>query len=156
MIMEILTDEILVDILKDEGYPQEPDGIWILELIQTEYGGNLDYNSSWAKGNEDLICYTQSTADNYELYICTDNHNNNVNWDGDVYYYLDNSEFADRILEVLKWGQEIWCDTCIWDDIEYEVWDALIDWYEDFYEDKRKEKEIELINNGEYKLEENE
>ena len=45
--MEILTDEIIIEKLNEDGFMEEPDGPWILEYIQSEYGGNLDNTSDY-------------------------------------------------------------------------------------------------------------
>ena len=39
---ELLTDDIIIDALNDDGIMQEPDANWLLEYINTEYGGELD------------------------------------------------------------------------------------------------------------------
>ena len=66
---ELLTDEIIIKKLNEDGFMEEPDAPWILEYIESEYGGKVDYDSSWAKGHEDRLIYYQSTADSYEVYI---------------------------------------------------------------------------------------
>ncbi len=59
---ELLTDDIIIEHLENDGFMQEPDANWILEYINDEYGGELDTDSSWAKGQEDRLIYYQSTA----------------------------------------------------------------------------------------------
>ena len=54
---ELLTDEIIIEHLENDSIPAEPDAPWILEYIETEYGGKLDTESSWAKGHEDRLIY---------------------------------------------------------------------------------------------------
>ena len=39
---ELLTDEIIIEQLENDGYMEEPDANWILEYIKSEYGGELD------------------------------------------------------------------------------------------------------------------
>ena len=73
---ELLTDEIIIEYLENEyGLQEELDGPAILELIESEYDSKLNNDSSWAEGHEGLICYYQSTADCYEVYIITHSHN---------------------------------------------------------------------------------
>ena len=39
---ELLTDDIIHEALEADGVMQEPDANWLLEYIETEYGGKLD------------------------------------------------------------------------------------------------------------------
>ena len=44
---ELLTDDIITDALVDDGIMEEPDAPWLLEYIDTEYGGKLATDSRW-------------------------------------------------------------------------------------------------------------
>jgi len=149
---ELLTDEIIIEHLKNNyGLQEEPDGPAILEILLNEYDGSLDTESSWAKGNEDRIQYYQSTADSYEVYITTESHDHkDLYFEQDVYYYLDHDQFSQDIMDVLLYGGSVWCDPNIWDDLEYEFNYQLVDWYNDFYMEKRDEAEEELLDSGDY------
>ena len=59
------------EIVNEEGETIEVRGDHVLK---NEYGGTLDTNSSWANGVENLIIYTNTTADNYDVYVCTHDH----------------------------------------------------------------------------------
>ena len=76
----------VVEMLNIDGIMEEPDMNWILEYITSEYGGNLDNTSSWAMGREGLLIYTESTADSYDVYACTSEHNGPRNFGSDVFY----------------------------------------------------------------------
>ena len=39
---ELLTDDIIIEKLNEDGIMQEPDGPWLLEYIYENYGGQLD------------------------------------------------------------------------------------------------------------------
>ena len=43
---ELLTDDIIIEKLNEDGIMQEPDGPWLLEYIYENYGGQLDTTSS--------------------------------------------------------------------------------------------------------------
>ena len=43
----LLTDEIVKEKLEMDGIMEEPDGPWLLEYINTEYGGKLDTTTDW-------------------------------------------------------------------------------------------------------------
>ena len=149
---ELLTDEIIIEHLENNyGLQEEPDGPAILEILLNEYDGSLDTESSWAKGNEDRLQYYQSTADSYEVYITTESHDHKeIYFEQDVYYYLDHDQFSQDIIDVLLYGGSVWCDPNIWDDLEYEFNYQLVDWYNDFYMEKRDEAEEELLDSGDY------
>ena len=149
---ELLTDEIIIEHLENNyGLQEEPDGPAILEILLNKYDGSLDTESSWAKGNEDRLQYYQSTADSYEVYITTESHDHKeIYFEQDVYYYLDHDQFSQDIIDVLLYGGSVWCDPNIWDDLEYEFNYQLVDWYNDFYMEKRDEAEEELLDSGDY------
>ena len=44
---ELLTDDIIKDKLEIDGIMEEPDAPWLLEYIESEYGGTLDNTTSW-------------------------------------------------------------------------------------------------------------
>ena len=149
---QLLTDDIIIEHLdKKYGLPEEPDALMILELIQNEYGGNLDTDSSWAQGHEDRIIYYQSTADSYEVYVSTQSHDHkDVYFEQDVYYYVDAQQFSEDILESLESGYDVWVDSCIYPDIEWEFHCELEQWYADFYVEKEDEAREELLDTGDY------
>ncbi len=148
---ELLTDEIVEEHLKEDGYMMEPDGPWILEYIEELHGSKLDYQSGWAKGHENRICYYQTTADSYEVYVCTDTHNHrDIYFEQDVFYYLDHSHFSEEMINELESGGDVWCDPSIWEDIEYEFNYELEQRWSDIYEELFEEKKDELLNSGDY------
>ena len=68
---ELLTDDIITDALVDDGIMEEPDAPWLLEYIDTEYGGKLDTTSDWCDNKHNLKIYSESTADGYDIFWCT-------------------------------------------------------------------------------------
>ena len=148
---QLLTDEIIIEHLDNDGFMQEPDAPWILEYIENEYGGKLDNESSWAKGHEDRLIYYQSTADMYEVYISTESHDHkNLYFEQDVYYYMDTNQFTQDILDSITSGGESWCDPNIWSDMEYDFNYELEAWWQDIYDELFEEKKEELIDSGDY------
>ena len=115
-----------------------------------KWGGNFDITSNWAEGGEDLIIYTETSADGYDLWICTDDHNGPRNIGEDVYYYQDNEQFMERALDVLRCGGSVWIDSYIAEDMEYEIAEAFTIAYEDEYDGLFENMKDELLNNGDY------
>ena len=144
----------VVEILQNEdGIMQEPDAGWLLDYMATEYGGNLDNTSSWAQGREGLLIYTETTADSYDVYACTHEHDGAKDFSSDIYYYADGAEFAERILDTLVNNQDVWVAEHIWDEIEDDLDCELAQWWQDVYDELHADKVDELINEG-YEYEE--
>jgi hypothetical protein len=150
---KIIDYDNVVKKLKADGIMQEPDMNWILEYITANYGGNLDNTSGWAQGAEGLLVYTETTADSYDVYVCTHDHNGPRDFSIDIYYYADGAEFAERILDTLCNNQNVWVAEHIWDEIEDDLDCELAEWWQDVYDDLHQDKVDELENNG-YKYEE--
>ena len=146
-------DDVVLKLEEDDGIMQEPDMNWILEYITSEYGGNLDNTSAWAQGREGLLVYTESTADSYDVYACTHEHNGPRDFGSDVYYYVDGAEFAERALDTLCHGGDVWIADHVWDEMEDDFECALEQWWSDLYEDLHQDKVEEIISDG-YEYEE--
>ncbi len=150
---EILNWDDVAEKLDADGIMQEPDMNWILEYITSEYGGNLDNTSAWAQGREGLLIYTESTADSYDVYTCTHEHNGPKDFCSDVYYYCDGQEFAERILDNLINNQDVWVAEHVWDEIEDDLDCELAEWWSNVYDSLHDDKVDELIAEG-YEYEE--
>lgn len=146
--MELLTDEIIKQALEADGFMEEPDASWLLEYIETEYGGKLDTTSDWVDDKYKLKIYSESTADSYDIYWCTHDERPYVSQDG--YYYEDHNEWSDRAVEELTSGCDVWISPDIWSDMEYDFNYNLEAWWPDVYEEMFKDKKEELLDSGEY------
>ena len=148
---ELLTDDIIIERLEGDGFMEQPDAPWILEYIETEYGGKLDTESSWAKGHEDRLIYYQSTADMYDVYISTQSHDHkDLYFEQEVYYYQDTAQFATDLLDSITHGGEAWCDPNIWSDLEYDFNYELEQWWTDIYDEFFEQYKEELLDSGDY------
>ena len=145
---ELLTDEIIIEKLEQDGFMEEPDGPWLLEYIYEEYGGKLDTTSDYIDDKWTLKIYSETTYDGYDIYFCTLEEKPYVSQDG--YYYEDYSEWSDKVLEELSNGTNVWIESHIWDSMEYEFNHALEEWWQDVYEDLSDEKKDELLDSGDY------
>ena len=148
----LLTDEIVKEKLEMDGIMEEPDGPWLLEYINTEYGGKLDTTTDWCDAKWKLKIYSESTADGYDIWWCTYDERPYVSQDG--YYYEDYSEWSDRTLQELTSGSEVWIEPHVWSDMEYDFNYELEQWWPDVYEEKFSDMRDELLDSGDYYEEE--
>ena len=145
---ELLTDDIVTDALVDDGIMEEPDAPWLLEYIDTEYGGKLDNTSDWCDKRHDLKIYSESTADGYDIFWCTYDEKPYVCQDG--YQYEDHSAWSEEAIQQLTSGGDVYIEPHIWDDMEWEFNNELEQWWQDIYEDKFNDKKDELLDSGDY------
>ena len=145
---ELLTDDIIIDALNDDGIMQEPDANWLLEYIDTEYGGKLDNESDWCDKKHSLKIYSESTADGYDIYWCTHDEKPYVCQDG--YQYEDYAAWSEQAISELTSGGEVFIERHLWDDMEYDFNHELEQWWSDVYEDKFNDKKDELLDSGDY------
>ena len=145
---ELLTDDIVTEALNSDGIMEEPDAPWLLEYINTEYGGELDNTTDWLDNKYGLKIYSESTADGYDIYWCTHEEKPYVSQDG--YYYEDHSEWSEQTIDELASGSKVWVEPHVWSDMEYEFNHALEEWWQDVYEDLFNDKKDELLDSGDY------
>ena len=145
---ELLTDEIIIEKLNEDGIMQEPDGPWLLEYIEEHYGGKLDNTSDFVDDKWTLKIYSESTADCYDIYWCTHEDRPYVSQDG--YYYEDYAEWSDQAVQELTSGADVWVDPCLWSDMEYDFNYELEQWWQDVYDELYDEKKNELLDSEDY------
>jgi hypothetical protein len=145
---ELLTDDIVTEALKSDGIMEEPDAPWLLEYINTEYGGELDTSTNWLDNKYGLSIYSESTADGYDIYWCTHEEKPYVSQDG--YYYEDHTWWSEQTIEELTSGNKVWIEPHVWSDMEYEFNHELEQWWTDVYEDLFNDKKDELLDSEEY------
>ena len=138
----------VAEMLRVDGIMEEPDMNWILEYIETEYSCKLDCTSGWAKGGEGLLIYTETTADSYDVYAVTSDHNGVKDFGSDIYYYVAGEEFAERALESLLNYQDVWIADHVWDEMEPDFDFMLAEWWSEMYEDLHADKDDMLTENG--------
>ena len=148
MSKKLLTDEIVKEKLEMDGFMEEPDAPWLLEYINTEYGGKLDTTTDWCDDKWKLKIYSESTADSYDIYWCTFDEKPYVSQDG--YYYEDYSEWSDQAVQELTSGSDVWVEPHLWDDMEWEFNHRLEEWWQDIYEEFWDQYKEELLDSGEY------
>ena len=145
---ELLTDEIIIEKLNEDGIMQEPDGPWLLEYIYENYGGQLDTTSDFVDDKWTLKIYSEMTYDGYDIFWCTFEDKPYVSQDG--YYYEDYSDWSSRTVEELTSGTNVWIDPCLWGDMEYEFNYELEQWWTDIYQEYWDQYREELLDSGDY------
>ena len=145
---ELLTDEIIIEHLEMDGFMEEPDAPWLLEFIETEYGGKLDTESDFVDDRWTLKIYSEMTYDGYDIFWCTFEDKPYVSQDG--YYYEDYSDWATKAIEELTSGTNVWVDPCLWDGMEYEFNYELEQWWADIYQEYWDQYREELLDSGDY------
>ena len=145
---ELLTDEIIIEHLEGDGFMEEPDAPWLLEYIETEYGGKLDNSSDFVDDRWTLKIYSEMTYDGYDIFWCTFEDKPYVSQDG--YYYEDYSDWATKAIEELTSGTNVWVDPCLWDGMEYDFNYELEQWWTDIYQEYWDQYREELLDSGEY------
>ena len=145
---ELLTDEIIIEKLNEDGIMEEPDAPWLLEYIYENYGGQLDNTSDFVDDKWTLKIYSESTADCYDIYWCTHEDRPYVSQDG--YYYEDYAEWSDQAVQELTSGSDVWVDPCLWSDMEYDFNYELEQWWQDVYDELYDEKKEELLDSEDY------
>jgi len=148
MSKKLLTEELIQERLEDKGF-SEPNGTHHedrLSKLELEYDFNLvrDWQTC------DAYFYTDSTADDYQVWVATDREDR-VNINEDVYYY--ETEWFEKLADYLRDGCTIFVDSDSQDEYGFEeVIEAV---YEELYMDKYEEIENELIDEG-YEWDKNE
>ncbi len=145
---ELLTDDIIIKHLEMDGFMEEPDGPWLLEYIETEYGGKLDNTSDFVDDKWSLKIYSESTADSYDIYWCTHDERPYVSQDG--YYYEDYAEWSDQAVQELTSGGNVWVDPNLLSDMEYDFNYELELWWADIYQEYWDQYKEELLDTQEY------
>jgi len=141
MSKKILTDELIATRLRKANV-LEPGGLehnYMFKCVQDYY--EFKITNEW--GNPDMMFYTETTSDGYEVWIATDNDRNPSICD-DVYYY--DTDWLEKMPDAMYDGASIYYDQL--DDEEYAFQEVIEEVYDEYYNDKKQEIENELIEEG--------
>jgi|TARA_R100000482_G_scaffold116058_1_gene59167 hypothetical protein len=140
---KILTDELIENRLRKinvlpiyEDLTHE----YKLEKIQNHF--DFIITSNWPR-NPDIMFYTETTADGYEVWVATDDDQRPSITD-DIYYY--EGDWLEKMEDAMTDGAEIYFQEL--DDDNYEFKDIVDNVYEEYFNDKKQEIENELIEEG--------
>jgi len=138
---KILTDELIESRLRKANV-LEPGGLehdYMFNCVQKYY--EFKITNDW--GNPDIMFYTETTSDGYEVWIATNNDRNPSICD-DVYYY--DNDWLEKMPDAMYDGASIYYDQL--DDEEYAFQEVIEEVYDEYYNDKKQEIENELIEEG--------
>tara|TARA_R110002033_G_scaffold136707_1_gene176127 strand:+ start:54 stop:500 length:447 start_codon:yes stop_codon:yes gene_type:complete len=139
---KILTEELILKRLKDKGVtvPNETGQTDQLAQIMIIYGCSIV--NDWQSGC-DAFFYTETTADDYEVFVATEDERRTI-VNEDVYYYSEN--WFEKLADYLRDGCMVYVDEYQQDEYGYEeVIEAL---YEEWYIEQYGEAEDELLEEG--------
>ena len=117
----------------------------MIELVKNHLGISISTNIN-DFDNVDCLIYNESTADGYDIYICT-NDSRHPSICEDVYYY--DHDLANAFEDQVRWGdQTFYIDDCVYEDCYFN--DKLIEMFaekvEDIIEDEELDITLEEIN----------
>ena len=141
-----LTEELILERLKDKGVtvPNETGQTDQLAQIMISYGCSIV--TDWQSGC-DAFFYTETTADDYEVFVATTDERK-VSVNEDVYYYQDS--WFEKLADYLRDGYTVYIDSYSQDEYSFEeVIGAL---YEEWYIEQYHEVEDEILEKD-YKYE---
>jgi len=129
----------------------------MIELVKNHLGLSISTNIN-DFDNVDCLIYNESTADGYDVFVCT-NDSRHPSICEDVYYY--DNDLANAFEDQVRWGdQTFYIDDCVYEDCYID--DKLIEMFaenvEDIIEDENLDITLEEINylKEEYELEDEE
>jgi hypothetical protein len=141
MSKKLLTEDLIQERLenKDWTVPHETHQEDKISKLRNHYG--FEIVTDWNKC--DAYFYTDTTADDYEIWIATEQEGN-VCINEDVYYY--ESQWFEKLADYLRDGCRVYVDSYSQDEYGFEeVIEAL---YEELYMEIYEEMENELIDEG--------
>ena len=139
---KILTDELIearlrkINVLERE----DLDHSYMLETIVKHF--DFKITSDWPN-QPDMMFYTETTADGYEVWVATDD-DQRPSINDDIYYY--ESDWLDKMQDAMTDGLSIYYQEL--DDDSSEFIDVVENVYEEYYNDKKQELEDKLIDDG--------
>ena len=137
---KILTEDLIDERLEAIGIDYDIDNDEALKVVKNHY--EFDITDTWNK-TPDYSIYAETTADGYEVWVTTSGDGKNVCINEDVHYY--DHDLADRLVEAASdYNELIYVDDI---DSDY-VQDAVMQLYESYTSEMKKQVENELIEEG--------
>jgi len=138
---KILTDKLITDKLEAKGYLEYHDmdenKAW--NLLEKHF--ECEVTDVFTNTHKEFFCYTETTADGYEIWVAT-NDMDSPCISEDVYYY--DNDLSDAIVEAIVNGEDMYVDDL---DAHYFM-DAVEEAYGQMVNNVKEEIENELIEQG--------
>ena len=137
-----LDEELVRQLLSEDNVTEADDTN--PDIMMERIKGHFDFTikDGWEK-NADIMFYTETTSDGYEVWIATDD-DRHPSINEDVYYY--ESDWLEKMEDAMTDGSTIY-----FQDLEndnYEFQEVVYNVYEEYYNDKRQELIEKLIDDG--------
>lgn len=137
---KILTEDLIDERLEAIGIDYDIDHDEAIKVVKNHY--EFDITDTWNK-TPDYSIYAETTADGYEVWVTTSGDGRNVCINEDVHYY--DHDLAERLVEAASdYNELIYVDDI---DSDY-VQDAVMQLYESYTSEMKKQVEDELIEEG--------
>ena len=144
-----LDEELVRQLLSEDNVTEADDTNPDIMLERIKGHFEFEITDGYEK-NADIMFYTETTADGYEVWIATDD-DMRPSINEDVYYY--ESDWLEKMDDAMTDGMTIYFQDL--DNDSYEFQEVVYNVYEEYYNDKRQELIEKLIDDG-YEWEEDE
>ena len=144
-----LDEELVRQLLAEDNVTEADDTNPNIMLERIKNHFDFEITDGWNK-NAEIMFYTETTADGYEVWIATDD-DMRPSINEDVYYY--ETDWLEKMADAMTDSMTIY-----FQDLEndnYEFQEVVHNVYQEYYNDKREELIEKLIDDG-YEWEEDE
>ena len=144
-----LDEELVRQLLSEDNVTEADDTNPDIMMERIKNHFDFEITDNWSR-NPDIMFYTETTADGYEVWIATDD-DMRPSINEDVYYY--ETDWLEKMADAMTDGLNIYFQEL--DQDNYEFQEVVYNVYEEYYNDKRQELIEKLIDDG-YEWEEDE
>jgi len=137
-----LDDELVRQLLSEDNVTAADDTNQDIMLERIKNHFDFEITDGW-NNNPDIMFYTETTSDGYEVWIATDD-DRHPSINEDVYYY--ESDWLEKMEDAMTDGMTIYFQEL--NDDNYEFQEVVHNVYEEYYNDKRQELIEKLIDDG--------
>jgi len=137
-----LDEELVCQLLSEDNVTEADDTNPDIMLERIKDHFDFQITDDWSK-NPDIMFYTETTADGYEVWIATDD-DRHPSINEDVYYY--ENDWLEKMADAMTDGMTIYFQEL--DQDNYEFREVVHNVYEEYYNDKRQELIEKLIDDG--------
>ena len=137
-----LDEELVCKLLSEDNVTEADDTNPDIMLERIKDHFDFQITDGYEK-NADIMFYTETTADGYEVWIATDD-DRYPSINEDVYYY--ENDWLEKMADAMTDGMTIYFQEL--DQDNYEFREVVYNVYEEYYNDKRQELIEKLIDDG--------